>query len=143
MSKTMSGRVIGFVLGATLCVATVGSIVASMTATQARPAKQVGPWDAMKAATTKVPGSKAFSATYAHEGNKWLYDVIVIKDKKITEVEVDAATGKVGDTEPGTPEGEGKEMTAELAKAIGAPVSADGEKGEANEKDEKPETPSR
>ena len=92
----------------------------------------------MKAATDKVPGSKAFSATYARESNKWLYDVIVIKGKTINEVEVDAATGKVGDTEAGTPEGEGKAMTADLAKAIGAPVTKAAEKGEADEKDEKP-----
>jgi hypothetical protein len=93
------------------------------------------PWDAMTAAVRKVPGGKAYSATYASEGGKWIYDVIVIKGKTITEVEVDATNGKVGDSETATPEGEGREMTAELNKAIVNPVKSAPENGEKGEKD--------
>ena len=72
----------------------------------------------MKTAETKV-GGKAFSATYLNEGGKIIYDVIVIKNKKITEVEVDAVTGKAGATEEATPEDEGKELTNALKVALG------------------------
>lgn len=137
MSKTINAQTLKLIIGSILCLATIGVILSTVTGTNARPAKQVGPWDAMKAATNKVPGSKAFSATYAKEGDKWLYDVIVINGKKITEVEVDAETGKVGATEEATPEDEGKEMTEELSKAIGVPASAK----ETEEKDEKGEKP--
>ena len=108
---------------------------------QAGPTKQVGPWDAMKAAVTKVPGGKAISATYAFEEKHWIYDVIVVKGKAITEVEVDAATGKAGDTESVTPEMEGREMTAELNAAIGNKATKAPAGAEKDEKDEKGEKP--
>jgi len=104
---------------------------------------KVTPWDAMAAAVGKVPGGKAYSATYASEGGHWIYDVIVLKGNAITEVEIDATTGKVGDTETATPEGEGQELTAELSKAIGNPVKAAPEKGEKDEKEEKGDKPGR
>jgi len=84
-------------------------------------------------------GSKAHSATYAQEGGHWIYDVIVVKGKSLTEVEVDATTGKAGDTEAATPEQEGKEITAELNKAIGNTSKSAPEKDEKEEKEEKPE----
>ena len=43
--------------------------------------------------------------------SKPIYDVIVIKDKKLTEVEINAVTGRVGATEVVTPDEEGKEFT--------------------------------
>ena len=97
---------------------------------------KVTPWDAMAAATKKAPG-KAYSATYLFEGGKYIYDVIILNGQKITEAEVDATTGKVLDTESVTPEDEGKEMTAELNKAIGKKSAAPAAK-EAGEGKEKP-----
>jgi uncharacterized membrane protein YkoI len=94
-------------------------IVAVPRVQSAPPHGKVAPWDAMAAAVAKVPGGRAYSATYALEEGRWIYDVIVLQGKSLTEVEVDAVTGKVGDTEAATPEGEGKELTAELNKAIG------------------------
>ena len=102
---------------------------------------QTTPWNAMKTAAAKVPGSKAHSATYVNEGGKWIYDVIVTKGKTITEVEVDAATGKAGDTEVVTPAEEGEEMADELNALIGnktAPATEKAEAGEENEASEKP-----
>ena len=72
----------------------------------------------MAAAEAKVPGSHALQATYMMEAGKPLYDVIVLKGKTLTEVEVDPATGKAGDTEAATPEGEGKELTDQLKAAV-------------------------
>jgi uncharacterized membrane protein YkoI len=78
----------------------------------------VAPEQAMAAAEAKVPGSHALQATYMREAGKPLYDVIVLKGKTLTEVEVDPATGKAGDTEAATPEGEGKELTDQLKAAV-------------------------
>ena len=41
-------------------------------------------------------GGTAHQATYVVENDKAIYDVIVIKDKKLSEVAVDAITGKRG-----------------------------------------------
>jgi hypothetical protein len=98
---------------------------------------KVTPWQAMKAAVGKLPGSTAYSATYAREGGHWLYDVIVIKNGKLMEIEVDAVTGKAGDTEAATPEQEGRELTEELHKALDHSVKP-GKKSH-DEKDEKDE----
>ncbi len=96
---------------------------------------RIAPWDAMKAATQKLGGGKAHQATYVVENGKPIYDVIVIKDKKLTEVEVDAITGKAGSVEQVTPEEEGQEFTEELNIALGNKKAAP----EKDEKDEKPE----
>ena len=95
---------------------------------------KLAPWDAMKSAVAKVGGGKAHQATYIVEGGKPIYDVIVIQGKKLTEVQVDAVTGKAGSTEVVTPEEEGKEFADELNVALG-------NKKAALEKDEKGEKP--
>ena len=136
MSSVTSPRLLRIFLGGCAFCAAACFLSARIPAVQGAPIVKVGPWDAMKAAEAKVPGSKAYNATYAQEGGKWLYDVIVIKGKTITEVEVDAATGKVGDTEAATPEGEGKELTAGLNKAIGNMSKAKAVKEEKDEKEE-------
>ena len=103
---------------------------------QAQQAKPVLPTVAMQAAAKKAGGTP-FSATYAKEGDKWLYDVILIKNGKVVEVEVDALTGKAGDTESATPEMEGKELTAALTRAIGGkPTPVEKASDEKDEKDE-------
>ena len=108
----------------------------------AQAAGRVGPWDAMAAVVAKT-GGKAIQATYAAENGKFGYDIVVVKGDKLMEVEVDAATSKVGDIETVTPEMEAKELAADLHKALGHPGKGGaykGEKGEkpgAGEKDEK------
>jgi len=95
---------------------------------------KITPWEAMKAATEKLGGGKAFEATYLVEDGKPIYDVIVIKDKKLSEVEVDAITGKAGTVEQVTPAEEGKELTEQLNIALGKRKAVP-------EKDEKAEAP--
>ncbi len=92
---------------------------------------KTAPWDAMKAATDKLGGGTAYQATYLIEGGKPLYDVVVIKNKKLSEVEVDAITGKAGTVEEVTPAEEGKELVDQLNVALG-------KKKTTPEKDEKP-----
>jgi hypothetical protein len=118
-----------------LSVAVVALLAGVPTAHGAPTEGKVTPWDAMKVAIGKVPGGRAISATYASEGGHWIYDVLVVKGKALTEVEIDAVTGKVGDAEAVTPEEEGREMTAELNKALGKSVKEAPEKGEKGEKD--------
>ena len=79
---------------------------------------KVAPWDAMKAATAKI-GGKAIQATYLIENGKPLYDVVIINGKKLSEVEVDAVTGKAGTVEVVTPSEEGKELVDSLNVALG------------------------
>lgn len=92
---------------------------------------RIAPWDAMKVATAKLGGGKAHQATYVVENGRPIYDVIVIKNKKLREVEVDAVTGKAGSVEVVTPEEEGQEFADELNVALGnkKAVPEKGERG--------------
>jgi len=99
----------------------------------APPASVISPVRAMQIATAKA-GGHALSATFEFDEGHWVYGVIVVSGPTLQEVELDPATGKVGDVEKITPEGEAKEMAGELNKAIGkAPA-----KGTKEENDEKP-----
>jgi hypothetical protein len=119
---TTGRRAIGSVIG---LVALMGGGLFLMRANavpgapkDATPMGKITPWQAMKIATAKTPG-KPIKAIFEYEDNKWLYGVVVVNGKTIHEVEIDATTGKVGDSEVITPEGEGKETTQELNAAIG------------------------
>ena len=81
------------------------------------PAAKVTPVQAMKAAEAKV-GGKAAMAMFEFDEGHWIYGVIVAKNHKLMEVDVDPITGKAGDSEDVTPEDEGKEFQQELAKLI-------------------------
>ena len=50
--------------------------------------------DAIAAAEQHV-GGKAAKAEYEQQNGKWTFDVEVVKDKKVMEVKVDGANGKV------------------------------------------------
>lgn len=81
------------------------------------PAAKVTPVQAMKAAEAKV-GGKAAMAMFEFDEGHWIYGVIVSKNHKLIEVDVDPITGKAGDTESVTPEDEGKEFQKALARLI-------------------------
>src|SRR5262245_30772268 len=135
MKTTLWSRTTGMFLGGVALCAALGGLIFSATTAHAGQHKQVGPWDAMKAATAKV-GGKALQATYASEKGKYLYDVVVVKGKTLLEVEVDAATGKAGESETVTPAEEGRELVAELTMAIGGKVPAGADKEEKEEDEE-------
>src|SRR5438105_2843932 len=89
MNKTIWSRTTSGVWGGIAFGAVVGTLIFGATIVQAgqpKPPKQVGPWDAMTAATAKTGGGKALQATYVNEGGKYIYDVIVVKGKALTEV---------------------------------------------------------
>ena len=81
------------------------------------PVGKITPWEAMKIAA-RVSGGKPLNAIYEFDDGQWIYGVVVVKNHKLLEVEIDPTTGKVGETENITPDGEAKEMKSDLKNAI-------------------------
>lgn len=81
------------------------------------PHAKLTPVQAMSIAVAKS-GGKATRATFEFDEGHWVYGVLVVKDHKLFEVELDPVTGKVGDTESVTPEDEAKETQQELSAMI-------------------------
>ena len=88
--------------------------------------------EAIHIALGKVPG-RVLQANFEFDEGKWVYGVMIVNGKILKEVEIDPMTGKIGDVETVTPEGEAKEVQDELTKAVGGP-STEPEKDEKDEK---------
>lgn len=75
--------------------------------------------DARATALAKVPRGSVSSAELEKEHGKlvWSFDIAQTGSKNITEVQVDANTGKVVSTKTETPAQEHKEATAEKSKS--------------------------
>ena len=71
--------------------------------------------EAAKTALAKVPNGKIESAELEKEHGKlvWSFDISMPKSKNITEVQVDAKTGKIVSTQVETPEDQAKEAAAD------------------------------
>ena len=81
-------------------------------------AARITPAQAEAAAVKKIPG-KAQSAKYEFEDGHWQYAVVVVdKAKRMYEVEVNAATGKVTDTEKTSAAEEASEAAADKKAAM-------------------------
>ena len=80
-----------------------------------KPVAKITPVQALKAAEAKT-GGKATMAIFEFDEGHWIYGVIVVKNHKLTEVDVDPVTGKAGATEAVTPDDEAKEMKDALDK---------------------------
>jgi uncharacterized membrane protein YkoI len=81
------------------------------------PVAKISPLQAMLAAEAKF-GGKARMALFEFDEGHWIYGVIVLKDKKLIEVDVDPVSGKAGDFESVTPEDESKEFKDMLESMI-------------------------
>ena len=70
---------------------------------------------AQKTALAKVPGGLIKSSELERERGKliWSFDIAVPKSRNVTEVQVDAKTGKVVSTQIETPADQAKEATAD------------------------------
>ena len=90
------------------------------SAEQPKPMSKITPPEAIAIALKKMVGGRPLQANFEFDEGHWVYGVMVVKDHKITEVEIDPMTGKVGDSEDVTPAGEAKEIQDELGKAIAA-----------------------
>lgn len=116
----------------TLPAAAIGLLcAATLSAAYAAPKAKITASQAKAAAVKKVPGS-AQSATYEFEDGKWQYAVLVNGSRGgLYEVEVDATSGKVTDTEKTTPAEEAQEAAADKKAAMHK--SSKGESGETGE----------
>ena len=103
---------------------------------QTEPKSRIKPEQAIAIALGKVPG-RPLNANFEFDEGKWVYGVMIVSGKTIKEVELDPISGKVGDVETVTPEGEAREVKDELTKAIGGKMTAPAK--ESDEKDEKAE----
>jgi hypothetical protein len=74
--------------------------------------------EAEKTALAKIPGGKIKAAELEKEHGKlvWSFDISMPKSKNITEVQVDAKTGKIVSTEVETPKDQAKEAAADKKK---------------------------
>lgn len=77
---------------------------------------KITPAQAKAAAVKKIPG-KALSAKYEFEDGHWQYAVAVQKGKALYEVEVNAQTGRVTDSEKTSMAEEAKEAAADKKAA--------------------------
>ena len=65
----------------------------------------------------KASGGTPFQAVYEFDDGQWIYGVVVVKNHKLMEVELDPTSGKIGETENVSPEDEAKELRSALAHA--------------------------
>ena len=102
---------IAVVVGLGLSVAAKAEETQAELKAQARITKK----EAAKTALAKVPNGKIKSAELEKEHGKlvWSFDISMPKTKNITEVQVDATTGKIVSSEVETPEDQAKETAAD------------------------------
>ncbi len=101
-----------------LCSAALvtGAYAYGRTQTSApKPVAKVTPVQAMQAAEAKT-GGKAGMAVFEFDEGHWVYGVIITKNHKLIEVDVDPVSGKAGATEEATPDAEAKELKDALTK---------------------------
>jgi hypothetical protein len=129
-----AGAGISAVLASSLLMAAY----AQKAKTDPAPKCNITPVKAIEIAHSKVKG-RVLQANFELDGGKWVYGVMIVHGTTIEEVEIDPLTGKIGDVETVTPEGEAKEVQSELSAAIGGKSSSNGAEKEKDEKGEKPE----
>jgi uncharacterized membrane protein YkoI len=71
--------------------------------------------EAERIAIAKVPGGKIKAAELEKEHGKliWSFDISLLKSRNITEVQVDAKTGKIVSTQVETPKDQAKEAATD------------------------------
>ena len=79
------------------------------------PVANINPVTAMNIASSKVGGT-AKMALFEFDDGQWIYGVVVVRKHKLMEVEIDAATGNVLETENVNPSSEAKELQGELTQ---------------------------
>lgn len=136
---TRNGK-LGILLGGAAALALFGvGIHQAVQAQDEAPQAKLTPWAAMSIANKQVHG-QPISANYELDEGHWLYDVMIVKDKALHVVEVDANTGKANKAETSSPEEEAKELVSDLHKALGTPAgSATLKEQDGKAKGEKPE----
>jgi hypothetical protein len=120
---TLKGK-LGILLGGVGALTLLGAGIHQAAQAQDQvPKAKLTPWAAMNIANQQVHGNP-ISANYELDEGHWLYDVMIVKDKTLQVVEVDANTGKANKPETSTPEEEAKELVGDLHKALGTPAGS-------------------
>jgi uncharacterized membrane protein YkoI len=113
----MTASKISFITLASIFALGSSFAFAADPATQAKLAAQakVSEADARTTALAKVPGGAVSSSELEKEHGKlvWSFDIAKAGSKNVTEVQVDAKTGKIVSTKTETPDQEHKEAAAE------------------------------
>jgi hypothetical protein len=94
---------------------------------QPAPRCNISPVKAIEIAHSRVKG-RTLQANFEFDEGKWVYGVMIVHNKTIEEVEIDPLTGKIGDVETVTPEGEAREVQSELTRAIGGKAPTETER---------------
>jgi uncharacterized membrane protein YkoI len=99
-------------------VTTSALAAAEATEAQLRTQAKVSKSDAEKTALGKVPNGSVESAELEKERGKlvWSFDIAKPNTKNITEVQVDAKTGRIAAVAEETPKDQAEEARAERAK---------------------------
>lgn len=112
------GVLIGAALSANIAVASGGGHAASYTSRQTpAPSGKLTPWEAMATAQARTH-QRPVQATFEYEDGHWQYAVMVAGHGSVSEVEIDARTGKVGDVEKANPAEEGRELQNLLTREM-------------------------
>lgn len=130
-TKLYAALTIGLLLAGTMSLFT--AYAGQKKSATPEPQCKISPVEAIKIAKGRVAG-RVLQANFEFDEGKWVYGVMIVSGKTIKEVAIDPMTGKVGDVETVTPDGEAKEMRDALTKAIGGKVAT---KTGAKEKEDK------
>jgi uncharacterized membrane protein YkoI len=105
------------IVGALICTGVASAVAGDKKSKEAKlEAKaKISRTDAEKTALSKVPGGTIKEGEIEKEHGKlvWSFDITTPDSKDITEVQVDAKTGKVVSVEKETPEEQAKEKEAD------------------------------
>ena len=113
MTRHLTRPLLTLGLFAACSVSTLAAAEESQTALKAQ--AKVTEAKARTTALAKVPGGSIKSSELETERGKliWSFDIAMPKSRNVTEVQVDAKTGKIVSTQIETPEDQAKEATAD------------------------------
>ena len=113
MTTDLTRSLLTLGLLAACSVSTLAAAEASQTALKAQ--AKVTEAKAQKTALAQVPGGSIKSSELETERGKliWSFDIAMPKSRNVTEVQVDAKTGKIVSTQIETPAYQTKEATAD------------------------------
>jgi Peptidase propeptide and YPEB domain len=112
-------RISSFAIASLLVFGTSLALAGEATQASLQAQAKISEADARTTALAKVPGGSVSSSELEKEHGKlvWSFDIAQTGSKNITEVQVDANTGKVVSTKTETPAQEHKEAMAEKPKS--------------------------
>ncbi len=111
------GVLIGGVLSSNTASAAGSRTSVTMQKSYPTPSGKITPWEAMATARARTH-QRPFQAAFEFEDGHWQYAVLTAGHGSVSEVEIDARTGKVGDVEEADPAGEANELRSLIANEM-------------------------